>query len=316
MAMLDYILITPARNEQDTLPVAAHSLLSQTHLPRLWLIVNDGSTDGTQQIIQTLKTDRPWIISLSLPPSTGGLDEHFSEVVQRGFIHLQSKAKDREIIYDLIGKIDADVFFDASCFSSLVREFEKDESLGVASPSLHFSPVPDLQHKFDQMGESDIALSDHPTDGVRLYRRQCFEEIGGVQIVQAPDTAAEVKARLRGWKLCRFDHIHAGTLRKTHSSTSLWSRWVFTGSLAHYFGYNPFLVLARFCFELLFGRPKYRSFAFAWGYLRSCFRREARIKDTEILNYFRHSRHREVVGQIPTLIRKGLARRKSKSYEK
>lgn len=314
--MLDYILMTPARNEQDTLPVAAQSLLNQTHPPRLWLILNDGSTDNTQEIIQALDFTHSWVSSLSLPPSSGGLDEHFAEVVQCGFTHLQSKARERGIIYDLIGKMDADVFFDVSCFSSLVREFEKDESLGIASPSLHFGTAPHLRRESDLVGELDIALTDHPTDGVRLYRRQCFEEIGGIEIVRAPDSVAEAKAMMRGWGLRRFDHILAGTSRKAHSSISLWSRWAFTGSLAHYFGYNPLLVLGRFCFEVIFGRPKYRSLAYAWGYLSSCLRREARIKDAEVLSYFRSRRHREIAGQVPMLVRKGLARHKVKFYEK
>jgi glycosyltransferase involved in cell wall biosynthesis len=314
--MLDYILMTPARNEQDTLPVAAQSLLNQTHPPRLWLILNDGSTDSTQEIIQALESTHPWISSLSLPPSSGGLDEHFAEVVQYGFIQLQSKARKRGIIYHLIGKMDADVFFDVHCFSSLVREFEKDESLGIASPSLHFGTASHLGHEFDLVEESDIALSDHPSDGVRLYRRQCFEEIGGIEIVRASDSVAEAKAMMRGWGLRRFGHIPAGTSRKAHKSISLWSRWAFTGSLAHYLGYNPLLVLGRFCFETIFGRPRYRSLAYAWGYLGSCLRREDRIKDAEILNYFRFRRHREIAGQVPMLVRKGLARQKKKLYEK
>ena len=316
MAMLDYILLTPARNEQDTLPIAAQSLLNQTHLPRLWLIVNDGSTDDTQEIIQALESTHPWIISLSLPPSPGGLDDHFAEVVRYGFIQLQSEAKSRSIGYDLLGKIDADVSFDASCFSSLIREFERDESLGIASPSLIFRPNPGQQSEFGHVEEPDIALPDHPTDGVRLYRHQCFEDIGGLEIVRAPDTVAEVKARMKGWRLRRFDHIPARTSRKAHSSTSLWSRWVFTGSLAHYFGYNPLLVLGRFCFEGLFGLPKYRCLAYVWGYLNSCVRCEARIEDTEVLTYFRYKRHREILRQIPVLLRKGLTRRKGVSYEK
>jgi hypothetical protein len=313
--MMDYILMTPVRNEQDTLSTSAQSLLEQTHLPRLWLIVNDGSVDRTHEIIQALETTHSWIISLSLPPGPGGLGKHFAKVVRHGFIQLQAEARDRGIVYDLIGKFDADVFFDASCFSSLVQEFKRDESLGIASPRLIFGLNPSQRPGSDQEREPDIAFLDHPTDGLRLYRRQCFEEIGGIQVVRAPETVAQAKAMIIGWKLRRFDHIHAGISRRTHSSTSLWARWIQAGSEAHYLGYNPLLVLGRFCFEALFGRPKYRSLAYAWGYLSSCLRREAQIEDTEILDYFRYRRHREVVGQIPSLIRKGFARRKGITYE-
>jgi biofilm PGA synthesis N-glycosyltransferase PgaC len=159
-----------------------------------------------------------------------------------------------------------------------------------------------------------MAIPDHPTDGIRLYRRQCFEEIGGIQIARATDTIAEAKATMRGWRLRRFDHIQAGILRKAHPSSSVWSRWMMAGSEAHYLGYHPLLVLGRFCFEAMFGRPRFRFLAYAWGYLRSCLRREPKIEDTEILYYFRHNRLREVIGQTGALMRKCLVRQGSTTY--
>lgn len=311
---MDYIIMTPVRNEQQHLPVAAKSLLSQDLPPRLWLIVNDGSTDQTEKIIQELGA-HSWIVSRSLPPEPAYLGEHFAKIVRYGFTELQAEAETRGIDYELIGKIDADVSFDASCFSSLVREFEKDESLGIASPRLGFSS--DQSHMSDSLREwkPDLALSDHPTDGVRLYRRQCFEEIGGIQIARAPDTVAEVKATIKGWKARRFDHIHASTSRKSHHSTSLWSRLVILGSAAWYLGYNPFLVLARACFEVLFGRPRYRSLAYVYGYLKSALQRVPRIKDKEVLDHFGHRRLRNVVVQAPALFWRGITQQVKVSHE-
>ena len=240
---------------------------------------------------------------------------HFAEVVRDGFLRLQTMAAERNLSYDLIGKADADVFFDSSCLASLVREFGKDESLGIASPRWVFARNAAHQPKFDLNGELDVAFSDHPTDGLRLYRRRCFEEIGGIQIVRAPETVAEASAMMHNWTLRRFDHIHAGISRMTHDSTSLWSRWEMAGSEAHYLGYSLILVLGRFCSELVFARPRYKAFAYAWGYLRSGMRREPRIDDTGILEYFRYRRLREIIPQVPGLLQKAVAQRARISRE-
>jgi len=306
---MDYVLMTPVRNEQDNLPIVARSVVNQTQIPRLWLIVNDGSTDGTEEIIQELESTHSWIASLSLPLSSGGHGLHLAEVFRYGFVQLQSMAQERGIAYDLIGKVDADVFFDASCFPRLIREFEKDESLGIASPRLVYSNILDPEGGPRRMEGPDLALSDHPTDGVRLYRRRCFEEIGGMRSVRACETVAEAAAMMNGWKLHRFVHIYAGISRRVHESSSLWARWMVAGSESHYLGYNPLHVLGRFCFELIFDRPRYRSLAYGWGYIKSCIVRQPRIEDAEIRHYFRYQRPREVARQLPELARKAFAHR-------
>ncbi|MBN1993406.1 MAG: glycosyltransferase family 2 protein [Anaerolineae bacterium] len=301
---MNYLLMTPVRNEENNLPTAAQSILKQSHRPALWLIVNDGSTDRTQEIIDELTANNSWIISRSLPPGPGGLGKHFAEVVDYGFTQLQLAAEKAGITYELMGKIDADVLFDSSCFELLVQEFDKSASLGIASPSM----VIYEGNKGKVNKEIEIVLGDHPTDGIRLYRRQCFEQIGGIQIVRAPETVAEARAVTKGWKLCRFEHIQANMLRKTHESTSLWARWVMRGAESYYLGYHPLIVLGHCAHTALFNHPKYLFLAYGWGYLKSLIQRKPKIEDEEVLFYFRFRRLREIFPQIPQILWKGSRR--------
>ncbi len=210
--MLEYILVTPVRNERDTLPFVISSMVDQTHKPLIWLIVNDGSTDGTEEIISEVESMHSWIHSRTLPLEPGGLGEHFAKVVRFGFDEIMALADENEISYELIGKIDADVFFKDSCFESLVKKFEEDQSLGIASPRLVYYLSKNREESLGTRGELDVALSDHPTDGVRLYRRECYEDIGGIQITRAPETIAEARATMGGWKLRRFDWLCCRTV--------------------------------------------------------------------------------------------------------
>ncbi len=293
--------MTPVRNEAQFLNDAAQALIHQEHLPRLWLIVDDASTDGTPAIIQALCSQHTWIASHTLPYEGGLLGEHFARVVRGGYHQLQAEAQKQKIMYDLIGKIDADVYFQPDCFARLVAEFDNDPRLGIASPNLLMAEGEEPEELITI--RTDPSLPDHPTDGVRLYRKECFEEIGGMQIVRGTETVAEAKAMIRGWKLRRFSHIIGLHRRKSHRSISLWKRWELVGSEQHYLGYHPLLVLGSCGYDLLVKHPKYLFLAHFIGYLKAMFRREARIDDPEIIHYFSKKRVEDIFPQIPALIK-------------
>ena len=299
---MDYILLTPIKNEEAYLPMLAGMICRQTTPPALWLVVNDASSDGSQAIIDRLAMDHPWVCSITLPYEPGGLGLHYARVVAVGFDALQNEAQKRKIVYDLIGKVDADVIFEEDCFAALSAEFAHDARLGIASPSLTIDEPGRREVK------KEVVLPDHPTDGIRLFRRECLEQIGGSPLTRAPETVAEARAILCGWKLRRFDKIEAWHRRKTHSSTSLWKRWEMAGSEQYYLGYHPVLVLGHAVYELIFRAPKYLFLAHLYGYLKAFLRREARLEDDQILAYFRRQRLKEVWAQLPILWKRAWQR--------
>ena len=303
---MQYILLTPIKNEEQYLPLLADMPLQQTVQPVLWLIVNDASTDQSPAIIDRLQAQHSWVFSISLPYEPGGLGLHYARVVNHGFTLLQAEAERIKIDYQLIGKVDADVIFDANCFPALLTEFAADEHLGIASPSLTNMDIGEDGEM--RPAKKEVVLADHPTDGIRLFRRACFEQIGGSPVVRAPETVAEAKAALRGWKLRRFAHIEAYHRRKAHSATPIWSRWEMAGSEQYYLGYHPLLVMGHAVYELFFRSPKYLFLAHLAGYFKAALRKEEKIEDAEIRAYFGRQRLKEVWSQLPLLLRQAVHR--------
>jgi glycosyltransferase involved in cell wall biosynthesis len=303
------LLITPVRNEAGFIRLVVNSVINQTALPKLWLIINDGSTDNTQEVIDEFLARHDWIFFRQLPAEAGGLGLHYAKVVKFGFEEVEKEAQKRGFEYDLIGKVDGDVVFPQDCFEKIINEFELDAKLGIASPGLRYAKEDSIASRENTTNDhtsKDFAFSDHPTDGVRLYRASCFHEIGGMQLVKAPEVFAEAKASILGWKLRRFDHIEAIHRRMAHTSTSLWKRWEMRGSERYYLGYSFLLFLGSCLWDLLFTYPPYLSLANFYGYIKSFIKHDELVDDQAIREYFGRKRLVEALRMLPGLLLKRL----------
>ena len=123
---LRYVLITPAHNEADYIEKTIESVVSQTVLPRLWIVVSDGSTDETADIVRRYLPSHPWIELIERPPRQ---ERHFAakvEAFDAGYDRV------RELEYDVIGNIDGDVSFGADYIEFLLSQFAANPELGVA----------------------------------------------------------------------------------------------------------------------------------------------------------------------------------------
>ncbi len=121
-----YILVTPVRDEEATIGRTIESVLKQTVLPREWVIVSDGSTDGTDDMVRRAAEQHPWIRLLPLAPRPGRSFAAVVHNIEAGIRHL--KCHD----YLHLGLLDADVTFQADYFEQLIRRFEAEPSLGLA----------------------------------------------------------------------------------------------------------------------------------------------------------------------------------------
>jgi glycosyltransferase involved in cell wall biosynthesis len=160
-----YILITPARNEERFIEKVIQSVINQTVLPTKWVIVNDGSTDATADIVSRYLAKHDWIELLNLSPHR---DRSFAAKVyafEAGF----ERVKNLE--YEVIGNLDSDVSFEPDYFEFLISKFEKDPGLGVAGTIFHEEGYSSATDSFE--GQNHVA------GGCQLFRRRCFEEIGG-----------------------------------------------------------------------------------------------------------------------------------------
>src|SRR3989442_14552513 len=122
---LTYVLITPARNEEAFIEQTIKSVVCQTILPVKWVIVSDGSTDGTDDIVKKYAAEHKWMELVRMPERT---ERHFA-----GKVHAFNAGyeKVRDLNYDIIGNLDADITFEEDYISFLLRKFTENSQLVV-----------------------------------------------------------------------------------------------------------------------------------------------------------------------------------------
>jgi biofilm PGA synthesis N-glycosyltransferase PgaC len=235
---LSYVLVTPARNEQRFIEQTIHSVIRQTVLPRRWVIVSDGSTDRTDDIVKTFLADYPWIALRRMPERR---DRHFAAKVQCFNAGYETM---RDEDYDVIGNLDADITFQRDYFEFLLGKFAADPKLGVAgTPFVEGTTCYDFR----------FANVEHVSGACQLFRRECFQGIGGYTPVKGGgvDWIAVTSARMKGWKTRTFveracdHHRPMGT-----ASCGRLKAWFRLGGRDYYLGGHPLWQLFRACFQM------------------------------------------------------------------
>ncbi len=196
MATADYVLITPARNEDAYIEKTFKAVIAQTVLPVKWVIVSDGSTDRTDEIVEHYASEHPFIELLRRkgdPSRNFGSQVH---AINAGYDRL------RGLKYDYIGNLDADVSFHADYFANLLDRFYADPELGIGGGSI----FEEKNGTFQARGTNSTSSVAH---AVQLFRRRCFEEIGGYVPLKygGPDWCAEVMARMKNWRVQSFTDL-------------------------------------------------------------------------------------------------------------
>jgi len=186
-----YILITPARNEAAFIEKTIQSVISQTVLPLRWVIVSDGSTDGTDDIVNKYVADHSWIELVRMPERQ---ERHFAGKV---YAFNAGSSRVKNLDYDVIGNLDADITFDEQYFDFLLTKFARNSRLGVAG-----TPFTEGKRNYDY----HFTSIEHVSGACQLFRRQCFEEIGGYVPIKTGgiDLIAVITARMKGWQTRSF----------------------------------------------------------------------------------------------------------------
>lgn len=189
---LPYILITPARNEEAYIEKTIQSVISQTILPQKWVIVSDGSTDRTDEIVQKYLTEYSWIELIRLPEHR---ERHFAAKVYAFNAGYEAVAN---INYDIIANLDGDVSFAPDYFAYLLDKFQNIPELGVAG-------TPYMEDNFHSFKDSYVNIH-HVHGQIQIFRRKCFDDIGGYIPIKGGgiDWTAVTTARMKGWKTYSF----------------------------------------------------------------------------------------------------------------
>lgn len=257
---LKYVLITPARNEAALIEQTIKAVVAQTVLPVKWVIVSDGSTDGTDEIVSRYTAVHPWIELVRLPERA---ERHFAGKVQA---FNAGRAMVKDLPYDIIGNLDADITFDEDYFEFLLRRFEEAPSLGVGG-----TPFSENGAQYDYRFTS----LEHVSGACQLFRRECFANIGGYVPIKigGVDLVAVLTARMKGWRTRTFVEKNCVHQRKmgTGNTVRVW-RAFRHGYGDWVLGASPLWETLR-CFYQMTRRPGVaggglRLAGFLWGMLR------------------------------------------------
>lgn len=187
-----YVLITPARNEAAFIELTITSVLAQTVRPEKWVIVSDGSTDGTDDIVNSYAANHPWIELIRMAERR---ERHFS-----GKVHAFNAgyARVKDLDYDVICSMDGDISFDREYFSFLLQKLVEDPALGLVGTPFKDGAVETYDYRFVSI--------EHVSGACQVFRRECFEDIGGYVPVKGGgiDYIAVLAARMKGWKTRTF----------------------------------------------------------------------------------------------------------------
>ena len=292
-----FILITPVKNEEKNLCDVIESVINQTIRPALWLIVDDGSTDNSPEIIQNFMSKHNWIKTIHLPPKPRDIVFHVSYVYKSGFDFIIKYCDENKIEYNFIASLDADTVLEPEYFEKILRKFETNEKLGIASGGLY--------HEVNGEIKLSTRVENFPSGTGRVWSKKCFFDTGGFSLEPSADSISNIKATLRGWDTLRFNEIMMVEKRLTSSAEGLWNGYKHNGYMAYYLNKNPLLILLG-TFQYTLRKPHYIGIAFLWGYIVPFIKRKERIKDKEIREYFWNHRLMEykkiVIKRIKSLV--------------
>ncbi len=286
-----YAIITPAHNEEVFIERTIESVVSQTVLPAKWVIVNDSSTDRTRQIVESHVSCHDFIKLINLNREAG---RHFGNKVRAFNSGVAALA---ECGYDYIGNLDADITLDRDYYERVLREFDKNPKLGIAGGMVS-------SYIDGRFVSQEVAL-DSVAGAVQLFRRGCFEQVGGYLALPfgGIDAAAEIMARMKDWSVRTFPEYRVLEHRRTGTATSgpIAAR-IKEGRRFYSLGYGFVFYCVR-CVRRSMERPRLiGSAASLYGYLASLFRGKPVMLPPDVVRYLRSEQR----GKLARVLRVSL----------
>lgn len=294
----NYILITAAKNEEDYIEKTIQSVITQTIVPKKWIIVSDGSTDHTDDIVNKYAGVYEFIQLIHIDSDN---KRNFSSKVNAfniGYKHINN------IEHEFVGNLDADVSFESDYYERILTKFRDNSKLGIAGGGIFEL----YAGKFRKV----ISNLLHVSGAVQLFRKQCYEDIKGYIPIDrgGEDAIAGIMARMQGWEVKRFPNIRVLHHRRADRAKGniffgKFSWGVFDFSV----GCHPIYTIVKF-FNRLRERPYILASLFRLsGYCFALIKKEPRILPDEVVKFIRQvqmQRIREIMLRIPIKVYRKL----------
>ena len=281
--MTKYVIITPIRDEACFIEATIACVMGQTVRPAEWIIVDDGSTDRTAEIVDRYASLVPWIRVVHRPnrgfrKAGGGLIEAFYDGYRR------MECTDWEFIV----KLDGDLSIQADYFEKCFEHFDQEPRLGIGGG--------DIYHELQGVQKLEPNPKFHVRGATKIYRKPCWQAIDGLLEAPGWDTIDEVKANMLGWNTYSFPELRLVHHRLTGTADGLLQDRIKLGLACYVSGYSPVFLIAK-CLSRLAHKPYVTgSLAIGYGFIKGYWSRMPRVNDKQLIRYLRSQQIRRLFG--------------------
>jgi glycosyltransferase involved in cell wall biosynthesis len=282
-----YVLITPARNEAATIGDVIEAVAGQTHPPARWVIVDDGSGDGTRAIVDEATRRYPFISLVDR--ADRGRDDVGGGVVDAFMAGAAVLGGDIDAVAYL-GKLDADVVPAPDYFERLCLRLDQAPALGIASGQNWVRTGAGRLRR-------EAFASFHPIGSARLWRTSVYRAIGGLVPAPGWDTLDLIRAQRHGYDTRAFDELPVVHLRGMGRRGALREATERLGRISFLLGYHPLYFAARVAQYATRPPVLLRSSWLVLGYLAAWRRGEPRIVTAEERRWLRRNQLRRLIGR-------------------
>jgi glycosyltransferase involved in cell wall biosynthesis len=209
---MNYYIVIPTHNEEAFISLTLQSLIEQTILPNKIVVVNDNSTDKTEEIINSFVAKFPFISLVN--KTSDAIHLPGSKVIQAFQKGLESLDEN----YDFIVKADADLIFPNNYFETIIKHFKSDAKIGMAGGFCYI----------EKNGEwilENLTDKDHIRGALKAYRKKTFKQIGGLKAEMGWDTVDELLCKFYDWKVVTDESLHVKHLKPTGANYNKTARY-------------------------------------------------------------------------------------------
>jgi biofilm PGA synthesis N-glycosyltransferase PgaC len=282
-----YVVITPVRDEALYIAKTIEAVMSQTVRPHQWIVVDDGSTDGTGDILDRHAEQTDWMSVVHRSnrghrANGGGVMEAF----YAGYAEVS------DMSWEYLVKLDGDLSFAPDYFERCFAMFGADAKLGIGGGTV--CQLENGEVTVESVGDPPF----HVRGATKIYRRECWERIA--PLVRAPgwDTIDEVKANMLGWTTRTFRDHRVIQHKPTGSADGAWRNAFKNGRANYVTGYDPLFMLAK-CVKRAFMSPRIvAGLAMALGFGSGYFERLPQVHDADVIGYLRRQQRRRLLLRV------------------
>lgn len=270
-----YIIVTPVKNEAKYIEQTLTSIQNQTVQPYKWIIVNDGSTDRTREIVLNFARSYQPIMLVDRqsrdPKRKRG--QGVVEAFYAGYQKIQQES------YDYVVKLDGDLKLPPDFFEKIFCECDKNPRLGIASGVSYIQK--------NQQWEPERAARGYTYGETKVYRKKCFEEIGGLMRWMGWDGIDHIKAVMHGWEASSFSHIIFYHLRPEGRGTGALKANYERGLGCYFMGYHPIFFFLRAIKTMRSAPYIVGGLTMMFGYVKSRLAKSNQISDPKFIAFLR-----------------------------